>query len=148
MGEKLPLDAEFVATLYRVLRLDGFFPEFTVELAAKVFPRSGLYAYASQAHVLEQGEEGRDLYIVRSGKVSISQTFGSAGAELTVLGPGDVFGEIGLIKDGVRRATATATVDSAVYCLAFADVQYLLKNNPALGAHLQALATVRLDGKE
>ena len=142
------MDAEFVATLYRVLRLDGFFPEFTSELAAKVFPRSGLYAYPRDVHVLDQGEEGRDLYIVRGGAISITQTLGSAGAELAVLRAGEVFGEIGLIKDGVRRATAVAKEDSAVYRLAYADVQYLLKNNPALGAHLQALAAVRLDGKE
>ncbi len=141
--EVLPINEECARTLFAALKLEGFFPELTPIDARMLFPRSALEKYAANSAVVNQGDAGRDLYIIHSGTVCVTQTFGSAGGQLSNLSAGDIFGEIGLVKDGIRRATVLTTTDSLIFRLAFQDVQYLLKNNSKLGEHLQALATSR-----
>ncbi|MBI5201049.1 MAG: cyclic nucleotide-binding domain-containing protein, partial [Elusimicrobia bacterium] len=118
-------------------------PELTPDEARMLFPRSARERYPVNSPVVSQGEAGRDLYVIQSGTVCVTQTFGSAGGQLSNLSAGDIFGEIGLVKDGVRHATVLTMTDSVIFRLAFQDVQYLLKNNAKLGEHLQALATSR-----
>lgn len=144
--EILPIDDKCAALLFKALKLEGFFPELTPDEAKMLFPRSGRMVYPANTAVIEQGDAGRDLYVIETGGVIVTQTFGSAGAQLSNLGPGDVFGEIALIQDGVRHANVITTAVSRIFRLAFQDVQYLLKNNAALGGHLQALAATRSTG--
>src|SRR5262245_55167438 len=80
-----------------VLRLDGFFPEFNGEILEKLFPRSGLYSYPQGFPLMTQGDVARDLFIICSGKVAIRQEFGSAAAELAVVGEKAILGEIALL---------------------------------------------------
>ncbi|MBI4347369.1 MAG: cyclic nucleotide-binding domain-containing protein [Elusimicrobia bacterium] len=141
--EILPVDAECAFTLFTALKLDGFFPELTADEAKMLFPRSALEKHAAGSAVLKQGDPGRDLYIIHTGWVSVTQAFGTAAAELSSLGPGAIFGEMAMMRDGTRGANVVATTEAAIFRLAFADVQYLLKNNAKLGQHLQALATAR-----
>lgn len=130
--------------LSRALKLEGFFPEFKAEHVEKLFPRSGFFNYPSDHHLVEQGDAGRDIFIIYQGRVDILQSFGSAAASLASLGAGDLLGEIGLIRDGVRSATALVVGPALVYRLAFEDIQYILINNPELASHLRGLAKERL----
>jgi CRP-like cAMP-binding protein len=140
---KLEVDDAVAGLVSKALKLEGFFPEFGAEHLRKLFPRSALYRYAPESSVMQQGEEGRDLFVVYGGGVRVQQSFGSAAASLAELGPGTLIGEIALLKDGARTATVVASVESQIFRLDFQDLQYLLKNNEQLGAHLRALATLR-----
>ena len=140
----VPIDEDCAALLFRALKLEGFFPEFTAYVVGKIFPHSALQSYPDDSPVIRQGELGRDLFVIQSGEVSVTVEFGSAGAQVATLGPGDIFGEIGLVKDGVRSASVTAGAGCRIFRLSFTDMQYLLQNNAALGRHLQSLATSRL----
>ena len=141
---RLVTDDYLAKFLAEVLRLESFFPEFRASHLAKVFPRSGLYSYPDGSHVVEQGEQGRDIYIIYTGWVEILQSLGSAAADLARLGPGNIVGEIALLRDGVRVATAVAGGEAQIFRLVFEDMQYLLQNNPPLCEHLRALAAKRL----
>lgn len=139
----VPLTQQAADQLFISLKLEGFFPSFEASQVAKLFLRSGLHVYTAGSHVFEQGDAGRDLYVVIGGVASASTVMGSAGAELGQLRPGDIFGEMGLVHDGVRRATISAIEDLTVFRLSFDDVQYLLKHHPPLGEHLRSLAKQR-----
>lgn len=134
------LEATVVA---RVLRLDSFFPEFTGELCSKIFPRSGVAVYEADEFVIEQGESGRDLFVLLDGSVSVTISMGSAGAEVATLGAEALIGEVALLRDGFRTASARAIVVTRAFRLMFEDMGYILKNNPELAAHLQGLAQQR-----
>lgn len=67
---------------------------------------------------------------------------------IATLAPGDIFGEIALLQDGVRIANAVASEESAVFRLAFVDVQALVAGNPALGEHLRGLAESHIGGAQ
>lgn len=130
--------------LNRVLKLEGFFPEFKVEHISRIFPRSGLYYYAADAKIIKQGDAGRDIFIIYEGKVSIIKTLGDAGADVAHLGSGDMFGEIALVRDGLRVASAIAEVDCKIFLIRYQDLEYLLKHHPELANHLKKVAEERL----
>jgi hypothetical protein len=134
------LEATLVA---RALRLESFFPEFTGELCAKIFPRSGVSVYEPDEFVIEQGESGRDLFVLLDGSVSVTISMGSAGAEVATLGAEALIGEVALLRDGLRTASARAIIPTRAFRLMFEDMGYILKNNPELAAHLQGLAQQR-----
>lgn len=140
---KLVVDDACADHLSRALKLDGFFPEFKAEHVDKLFPHSGLFSYPEGFRLIEQGDTGRDVFIVYAGQIEVTQSFGSASAQVGVIGPGGLLGEMALLSDGVRRASATVVGGAQVFRLVFADIQYILANNPELASHLQDLARAR-----
>lgn len=138
----VPNDPE-AAVVARALRLETFFPEFTGELCAKIFPRSGVCDYAPEEFVIEQGESGRDLFVILAGSVSVTISMGSAGAEVATLGEEALLGEVALLRDGLRTASARAIIPTRAFRLMFEDMGYVLQNNPDLAEHLQGLARQR-----
>jgi MFS family permease len=63
--------------------------------------------------LFRQGDHGDRFYIVESGKVEIEID----GRVANVLGPGDHFGEIALLRDIPRTATARARKETQLYAL-------------------------------
>ncbi|HWH55972.1 MAG TPA: MFS transporter [Gaiellaceae bacterium] len=63
--------------------------------------------------IFRQGDAGDRFYIVDSGEVEIEVD----GREANVLGPGDYFGEIALLRDIPRTATARARMATQLYAL-------------------------------
>ncbi len=137
-----PSDSES-AIIASALRLESFFPEFSGELCSKIFPRSGVAVYAPGEFVIEQGESGRDLFVLLEGSVSVTLSMGSAGAEVATLGAEALLGEMALLRDGLRTASAMAIVPTRAFRLLSEDMGYILQNNPELAAHLQGLAKQR-----
>ncbi len=89
-----------------------------------------------------EGDSGDRLFVITSGKIKLGRT-SSDGREnlLTVLGPGEMFGELSLFDPGPRTATATAVADAELVGLGHADLQEFLTGRPEVARHLlQALA--------
>lgn len=138
------LDAAACAVIFKALELKAFFTRFGPAEAAKLFPNSALQAVAHNARLVEEGQKGRDLFVVCAGKVSIFRSGDGEPEFLATMGPAQVFGEIGLL-DGVRVASAVATgAGCRVFRLAHEDVERLLDHDARLAAHLKALARERL----
>ncbi len=67
--------------------------------------------------IFRQGDEGDDAYIVESGDVEISLDIDGEKTIIANLGPGEIFGEMALIDDSVRSATAMAVEDTELLVL-------------------------------
>ncbi|MGN6472162.1 MAG: cyclic nucleotide-binding domain-containing protein [Mycobacteriales bacterium] len=96
--------------------------------------------------LVRQGEPADDLFVVVDGGFDVTSSGGRAGRPTFVrsLGPGDVFGEIGLLEARPRTATVTATSAATVYRVPGADfLGAVAGGGAALGA-LRALAGDRL----
>lgn len=84
--------------------------------------------------IFSEGDEGDDLYIVQSGKVRISKAISlEVDRTLTVLGTGGVFGELAIVGEGARSATAMALEKTQVLALSKQSFLRLTEEAPVLG---------------
>src|SRR6187399_2240331 len=79
--------------------------------------------------VVKEGADGAAFFLIESGDAAVSV----AGKERANLGPGDHFGEIALIDEGVRSATITATSDRVCYGLTLWECEPLVVANGEIG---------------
>ena len=89
-----------------------------------------------------EGDAGDRLFVITAGKIKLGRTSGDGRENLlTVLGPGEMFGELSLFDPGPRTATATAVADAELVGLGHTDLQDFLTGRPEVARHLlQALA--------
>lgn len=84
--------------------------------------------------VFSEGDEGHDLYILRSGRVRISKAISMAvDRTLATLGPGGVFGELAMVGEGTRSASAVAVESSRLLVLSRDGFESLVEHEPVLG---------------
>jgi CRP/FNR family transcriptional regulator, cyclic AMP receptor protein len=63
--------------------------------------------FAAGDVIFAAGDPGDSFYVVREGTVTLS----SGGRKLEDVGPGGIFGELGVLERAPRSATATAATD-------------------------------------
>lgn len=78
--------------------------------------------------LFHQGDTAQELFIIVSGQVRIERD----GAVLANSGPGDFFGEIALVTEGTRTATATCASPCQLLVLGHRDFHSLMDEFPAL----------------
>ncbi|MBN2532967.1 MAG: Crp/Fnr family transcriptional regulator [Spirochaetales bacterium] len=59
-------------------------------------------------YLFKEGDEGEKMYIIQTGNIRISKIIEGTEHELAVLGKGDFFGEMAIVTNEKRTATATA----------------------------------------
>ncbi len=62
--------------------------------------------------LFREGDAGAEMYVVSRGKVAISARVGAVEKVLSTLGQGEFFGEMSILNDAPRSATATCLEDS------------------------------------
>jgi len=139
--QKLDADDRVAAFLSEVLKLDAFFFGFGVAQFERVFNHGGFYLYPTGHRLINQGEEGRDLFVIYDGKVEVIRA--SVDRQI-FLGPGDIFGEMAMLLGGKRNATVVTVVPSKIFFLPFQDLTCVMDSNPDLQDHLINLARRRL----
>jgi CRP/FNR family transcriptional regulator len=92
--------------------------------------------------LFEEGDDGAALYVVLDGKIKLTRA-AADGREnlLSVLGPGEMFGELSLFDPRPRTSSASAVTDAALAALAHAALLPWLNDRPEVSMHmLRALA--------
>jgi CRP/FNR family transcriptional regulator, cyclic AMP receptor protein len=89
-------------------------------------------SFSSEAMIFAEGERGDTLYIVVDGEVRISRLIPGMGEEcLTILGRGEVFGEMALIDDHPRSADAKAhSAGCTVFSVSRSILEEVLSMDP------------------
>jgi CRP-like cAMP-binding protein len=89
------------------------------------------------AAVTTEGATGAGFFVIAEGNADVS----IAGEHRATLGPGDYFGEIALIDDGVRSASIMAATDLLCYGLTPWEFRPFVEEHPQVAwALLQTLA--------
>ena len=90
--------------------------------------------------IFREGDRGDTMYIIADGEVSISVE----GRALEVLKAGDIFGEMALIEDRPRSATATARIACSLTPVTREHFLILVQRTPAFALQVMRVLTARL----
>jgi len=94
--------------------------------------------------VINEGEEGRGLFVVLSGELDVSRKSSDGTAvPLGGLKTGDVFGEMALLRNARTTATVVAQRPATVLFLAREYVARIVSGVPEIRSYLEALAEDR-----
>jgi len=95
--------------------------------------------------IFHRDDPGTILFIIRGGRVKISlQNEEGSEVTLALFGPGDFFGEMSLLDDLPRSATATALEPTDVLTLAREQFLAAIEQQPQMAAQVMAALSSRL----
>lgn len=102
-------------------------------------------AFAAGGEVFHEGDPGDGVYVVREGLVEISGMINQDTRRVfSQVGPGGLFGEMAVIEQRPRSATATAVQDTIVYFVARDDMLAFLERSPGFALSLLQVISHRL----
>jgi CRP-like cAMP-binding protein/cytochrome P450 len=95
--------------------------------------------------VVRQGESADRFYVLVKGEVEVVNERPN-GTEIPIarLGPGDYFGEAGLLRDGVRTATVRTATDAELVAIDREGFQGLLRESSEIAAEIGEVMEERL----
>jgi CRP-like cAMP-binding protein len=88
--------------------------------------------YPAGKMIMQEGTGGAFMYVVLEGRIAITIKGGLVG----LAGPGGVFGEMALVDQSTRAATAVAETDCTLLAINRGVFLQLVKTSPAFGASL------------
>ena len=90
-----------------------------------------------KGHVLfRDGEPGREMYVVQSGKVNITKQVRNAELVLATLGPGEFFGEMALLSNQPRSAAAVMADNGRLLVVDPRNFEAMIRGNGEIAARL------------
>ena len=95
--------------------------------------------------LFDEGDAGDRLYVVLDGKIKLTRTAGDGRENLiSLIGPGEMFGELSLFDPRPRTMGASAVTDVRLAALAHDDLRTWLTAHPDVAMHLLAALARRL----
>lgn len=118
--------------LRRVRALDRLSEHDLCDLAAQ----TSVEIYPPHHTIIEQGQIDSTLYFLVRGYVNVLLPTPEGEVFLTMLYPGEYFGEAGLFSDLPRSATVRSVGEVEVYSLSRESFEALMEHSPALVADM------------
>ncbi len=127
------------------LKKNIFFSAYTDEELEDLFLLAKAVNFKSRKEIFAQGDQGDSMFILLSGRIKIS-TFSSAGKEtvLSFLGPGDILGEIALLDEGPRTASAFVLEETRALQLYRNDFMPFIEKHPRIALQIISVLCERL----
>jgi len=111
-------------------------PKYTTDTMVQLFPKGTL--------VFAEGEMGNCLYIIQKGSVKITKIVDNQEVVLEVLGKYDIFGEMALLEDMPRSATAEVCEDCALLAVNQANFTKLINHQTDLVVRMTTFLSERI----
>jgi signal transduction histidine kinase len=101
--------------------------------------------FAANQIIFKEGDAGDGVYFVKDGLVQIQAVMGQGESKaLGRIPPGELFGEMAVLDNQPRSATAMAEEPTTVYFIGRAELDQLLDRTPMLAAVLVREVSLRL----
>lgn len=95
--------------------------------------------------LFSEGDVGEHLYVILEGKLKLGTSSGDGRENLlSILGPGEMFGELSLFDPGPRTSTATAVTDCRLLSLGHKQAIPWITAHPQVSLELLARMAQRL----
>lgn len=116
------------------------FDKATLATLAEGLGHDALVRYDRGKVIMMQGQVGAFMYVVLEGRVAISLR----GATVERVGPGGVFGEMALVDQATRAASAAAETDCVLLAINRPVFMNLVRTDPDFGVSLLAAVAERV----
>jgi CRP-like cAMP-binding protein len=101
--------------------------------------------FPAGASILTEGQTGGHLIVIHEGQVRISKVVPGVGEEaLTILQPGDFFGELELLDGLPAAAHAVAHTDCELLSIPHREIEAMMSERPTLAAKFLRAFGLRL----
>ena len=100
--------------------------------------------YPKNTMIFSENEPGTELYIIQRGVVKITKIVEDNEVLLAMLKPGDIFGEMALLENKPRSASAIAMEDCTLMAVNKANFERMVASQPQLITRLTTLLAERL----
>ncbi len=91
-----------------------------------------------------EGDEGREMFVIRSGQVAISKRVRDVEKQLSTLGPGEFFGEMSLLTKKPRSATAVLLTDAMLLVIDPKTFEAMLRGSAEIAVRMIKMLADRL----
>lgn len=95
-------------------------------------------------HLVDQGRFSYEFFVIEDGTAEVTQ----GGQHVADLGPGDFFGEIGLLGDEPRTASVVAASDMTLIVLNDRDFREMARTMPQVADQVREAMAARLKRPE
>ena len=103
-----------------------------------------IYCYEEGENIFSEGSHGEEMYVIHSGTVEISQMVNGKKETLAVLGKDSFFGEMALLSNTTRTATAIALERTMLLPFDKEAMIKRIETNPRFALHLITSLSERL----
>lgn len=86
--------------------------------------------------LFREGDLGKVMFVVHSGKVSISKRVREVDKTLATLGPGEFFGEMAIISNRPRNATAVVSEDARLLVIDPKTFEGMIRGNAEIAVRM------------
>lgn len=109
-------------------------------ISLSIFRNAETNTYKAGNVIFATGEPGKVMYVVSEGEVEIKV----GGSVVESISPGSIFGEMALIDNSPRSATAVAKTDCKVVPLDQRRFQFLVQETPFFALQVMSIMANRL----
>jgi CRP-like cAMP-binding protein len=100
--------------------------------------------YPKATMIFSESQPGQELYIIQKGSVKITKIVDNNEVLLAVLKQGDIFGEMSLLEDRPRSASAIAHEDAYLLAVNKANFERMVQTQPQIVTRLTQLLAERI----
>ncbi|HEY0880026.1 MAG TPA: Crp/Fnr family transcriptional regulator [Archangium sp.] len=86
--------------------------------------------------LFREGDPGKEMYVLQSGKVAISKKVRDVEKVLAILGPGEFFGEMAIISNKPRNASATVEDDARLLVIDPRTFEAMIRGNSEIAVRM------------
>jgi CRP-like cAMP-binding protein len=132
-----------------LLQTSALFQSFDADTRYRLIGEFQRGGFQPSQVVIKQGQTGRGLFVIATGEVEVTvEQDGGDRVVVANLGPGEVFGEISLLKNQPTNATVTARNNVGALFLPRENFQKVLDDHPKVREYLESLSDDRLKASD
>jgi CRP-like cAMP-binding protein len=98
--------------------------------------------------LFREGDRGEEMYVIQSGVVQILKLVGAVQRPLATLGRGEFVGEMAILNDKPRTATAMVLEEAKCLVIDAATLEQMISNNTEIALRLVKKLARRLDSAD
>jgi CRP/FNR family transcriptional regulator len=91
-----------------------------------------------------ENEPGNDLFIVQRGKIRITKLINNVEVQLNIMKPGDIFGEMALLENKPRSASASALEEAELLVINKENFEIMTQKQPQLMTRIITILSERI----